>query len=546
MTARIIIDPITRIEGHLRIEVELQDGKVANAWSSATLFRGLETLLKGRDPRDAWLITQRVCGVCTYVHGLASVRCVEHGAKLRIPANARLIRSLLLGAQFLHDHLVHFYVLHAPDWVDMASALTADPEETAKLAAQLSPAGRSGVSDFRGAQDRLKTLVGDGQRGILASGLFGSPAYKLPPDLNLLLAAHYFELLRQQVRTARMMAIFGAKNPHLQSLIVGGVTCALDLEADRIAEFRSLWQETMDFVNDYYLPDVKLLVGHYRDWSAIGGTENHLSYGEFPQGGEEPESHFLPGGVIIDGALSSVEPVGIDSIEEHVKRSWYEGEKSLPPASGETKPRYDGLDVEKRYSWLKAPRYNGEPMEVGPLSRMLVAYARGQEAARKAVDGLLAETGLTQKALLSTLGRTIARALETRLIGEAMGGWIDELVDNLKQGDRALATSYELPSSAGGVGLDEVPRGALGHWIEIKEGKIENYQMVVPSTWNLGPRCEAGKLGPLERALIGTPVADAERPVEVLRTVHSFDPCMACGVHVIEPQAMKIRRFRVA
>ena len=298
MGQRIAIDPITRIEGHLRIEVEVADGKVSNAWSSSTLFRGLEIMLQGRDPRDAWLITQRACGVCTYVHGLASVRCVDNAVGVSIPDNARLIRNLLHGAQYLHDHLVHFYHLHALDWVDVVSALKADPKKTADLASQVSPAPGSGVNDFKEVQGRLKKFVESGQLGIFANGYWGSPAYKLPPEVNLLAATHYLQALRQQARTARLHAIFGGKNPHPQSLVVGGVTCAMDLNADRIAEFKYLWQETMDFINNVYVPDVAAIAGFYKDWGSIGGTTNYLTYGEFPQNQKEPDSLYLPRGAI--------------------------------------------------------------------------------------------------------------------------------------------------------------------------------------------------------------------------------------------------------
>jgi len=546
MGQRVVIDPITRIEGHLRIEVEVADGKVKNAWSSATLFRGLEIMLQGRDPRDAWLITQRACGVCTYVHGLASVRCVEDAVKLTVPDNARLIRNLLHGSQFLHDHIVHFYHLSALDWVDVVSALKADPQKTATLASQVSPAGRSGVNDFKDVQNRLKKFVDSGQLGIFANGYWGSPAYKLPPEVNLLAASHYLEALRQQARTARMMAVFGSKNPHPQTLVVGGVTCATDLIPDRIAEFMYMWKETMDFVNNVYLPDVVAIAGFYKDWGSIGGTTNFLTYGEYPQSDKEPDSMFFPRGAIFKRNLTKVEPVDIGLVEEHVKHSWYEGDKALPPAKGETKPKFDGLDVEKRYSWMKAPRYKGEPMEVGPLARVLVAYGKGNEQVKKTVDGLLKTLGIPPEALFSTLGRTAARAIETKIIGDAMEGWLMQLVENLKKGDNKIYQDNNMPDAGMGAGLNDVPRGALGHWIEIKEKKVGNYQMVVPSTWNLGPRDAADKLGPVEEALIGTPVSDPKMPVEIIRTVHSFDPCIACGVHVIDPQSNEVYKFRVA
>ncbi len=544
MAQRVVVDPITRIEGHLRIEVEVENGKVKNAWSSSTLFRGLELILQGRDPRDAWLFTQRACGVCTYVHALASVRSVDNAVKVQIPDNARIIRNLLMGAQFLHDHIVHFYHLHALDWVDVVSALKADPKKAADIANSVSPAG-AGVNEMKAVKERLKKFVDSGQLGIFTNGYWGHPAYKLPPEVNLIAVAHYLAALKQQARTARMHAVFGAKNPHLQSLVPGGVTCAADLNADRISEFKFLWKETMDFVKNVLVPDVVAVAGFYKDWGKIGGTQNFLVYGEFPQSDKEPDSMLFPRGAIFKRKFTDVQPVDIGAIEEHVKHSWYEGDKALHPSKGETKPKFEALDVQKRYSWMKAPRYKGEPMEVGPLARVLVAYGKGHGPTKQAVDGLLKKLALPPDALFSTLGRTAARALETVIIGDAMEGWMNQLIDNLKKGDKKTYTPYQMPQTGMGAGLNDVPRGALGHWIEIKDQKIGNYQMVVPSTWNLGPRCAGNKPGPVEEALIGTPVADPKRPVEILRTVHSFDPCIACGVHVIDPQTNEVYKFRV-
>lgn len=546
MAQRIVVDPITRIEGHLRIEVEVANGKVSNAWSSSTLFRGLELILQGRDPRDAWLITQRACGVCTYVHGLSSVRCVDDAVHVSIPENARLIRNLLMGAQFLHDHMVHFYHLHALDWVDVVSALKADPAKASKIANQVSPAGNSGTSDFKAVQARLQKFVDSGQLGIFTNGYWGHPAYKLPPEVNLIATAHYLEALRQQARTARMHAVFGGKNPHVQSLVVGGVSCAADLNPDRISEFLYLHKETKAFIDNVYIPDLLAVAGFYKDWGAIGGTSNFLCYGEFPQQGKEPDSLFFPRGAIFKREVAKVQGVDVAKISEHVKHSWYEGDQAKNPAQGETRPAFTKMDTSDRYSWMKAPRYNGEPMEVGPLARLLVAYGKGHGPTKKAVDGVLKKLDIPVTALFSTLGRTAARAIETQIIADAMDGWIMELVENLKSGNDKTFTPYEMPEESTGVGLNDVPRGALGHWIEVKGKKIHNYQLVVPSTWNLGPRCGADKPGPVEQALIGTPIADPKRPLEILRTVHSFDPCIACGVHVIDPTSNEVYKFRVS
>lgn len=545
-SGRIVIDPITRIEGHLRIEVEVANGKVTNAWSSATLFRGLELMLVGRDPRDAYHFTQRACGVCTYVHGLASVRAVDDAYRVVIPDNARLIRNLLLGVQFLHDHMVHFYHLHALDWVDVVSALKADPKKAAETAAGITTAPGTGVNDLKQVQARLKKFVDSGQLGIFSNGYWGHPAYRLSPEVNLIATAHYLEALRQQARTARMHAIFGGKNPHPQSLVVGGVTCAGDLNPDRISEFKYLWKETLDFVNNVYLPDVIAVAGAYKDWAKIGGTSNFLVYGDFGEGPKDSENFLFPRGAIFNRELGKVQPVDLAKILEHVQHSWYEGTGALHPSAGETKPRYEEMDVAKRYSWMKAPRYNDQPMEVGPLARVLVAYSKGHEPTRKAVDSLLKHLQVPPDALFSTLGRTAARAIETKVVGEAMEGWINQLVENLKKGDDKIYTAYEPPTEeVTGTGLSEPPRGALGHWVQVKEGKIANFQLVVPSTWNFGPRCANNKPGPVEEALVGTPIADPKRPVEILRTVHSFDPCIACAVHVIDPQSNEVYKFKV-
>lgn len=545
MAQRVVIDPITRIEGHLRIEVEIEGGKVKNAWSSSTLFRGIEIMLKGRDPRDAYHFTQRACGVCTYVHGLASVRAVDAAVGLEIPENARIIRNLLMGAQFLHDHVVHFYHLHALDWVDITSALKADAKKTAALAKQVSPKTKMTEADLKAVQAKLKGFVDSGQLGIFANGYWGHPAYVLPPEVNLLATAHYLQALRQQARTARLHAIFGGKNPHVQSLVVGGVTCATDLTAARINEFRAIYKETMDFVNNVYLPDVLAVAGFYKDWGKIGGTTNFLVYGEFPQSAKEPDSFLFPRGAIFKRNVAKVEPVDLALIEEHVKHSWYEGDKALNPTVGETKPKFTKLDTEDRYSWMKAPRYKGEPMEVGPLARVLVAYGKGHKPTKAAVDGVLKKLNIPVEALFSTLGRTAARAIECKIIGDSMDAWLTQLAANVKKGDTKIYTEYKMPAEGMGAGLNDVPRGALGHWIQIKDEKIGNFQLVVPSTWNLGPRCSGNKLGPVEEALVGTPVADPKRPVEILRTIHSFDPCIACGVHVIDPKTNEVYDFKV-
>ncbi|MCG6879609.1 MAG: nickel-dependent hydrogenase large subunit [Deltaproteobacteria bacterium] len=547
MSKRIIVDPITRIEGHLRIECEVSGGKVVNAWSSAQMFRGIEIILQGRDPRDAPLFVQRSCGVCTYVHYLSSVRAVEDAVGVTIPKNARIMRNLLHGVQFQQDHITHFYQLHALDFVDVVDALKADPKKTAALSDNVSNDPHGGTAYFKEVQQRIKTFVDSGQLGLFANGYWGSPAYKLPPEANLMAAAHYIEALRIQAKIVRMHAIFGAKNPHLQALVVGGVTSVRDLSPDRIAEFLYIWKQAQDFVRNVYIPDLVAIASFYKDWGSIGGTTNFLCWGDLPMSDKEPESLFLPRGVIMKRDLKGVKMADPTKVTEHIDRSWYEKGKALHPYDGVTEPIKSDpkYDTNGQYSWSKAPRYEGEACEVGPLARVLVAYAYGKKDFVDVVDSTLKQLNIPVTALFSTLGRTAARGLETLVIGNAMEGWIMELVENLKSGDTATYTKWTMPDKGKGVGLNDVARGSLGHWIEIDNKKIKNYQYVVPSTWNLGPRCEKGKLGPVEEALIGTPVADPKRPIEILRTVHSFDPCIACGVHVIDPDSNQVYKIKV-
>ncbi len=476
---------------------------------------------------------------------MSSVRAIENAVGVKIPPVARIIRNLLHGAQFQHDHIVHFYHLHALDWVDIVSALKADPKKTASLADNVSNAPWGGAVYYKQVQERLKTFVESGQLGPFANAYWGHPAYKLPPEANLMAAAHYIEALRLQAKAARMHAIFGAKNPHLQTLVVGGVTCVKDLTPDRIAEFLYVWKETQDFIKNVYLPDVLAVASFYKDWANYGGTTNFLAWGEFPEGDNEPESLFMPRGVILNRNLNGVKMAEQDKVTEHVAHSWYKGKAAKHPFEGETNPQHGDYDTSSKYSWFKAPRYEDQPCEVGPLARVLVAYAYGKKEIKALVNTVLSKLDVPVTALFSTLGRTAARCIETVAIGDAMEGWIMELVGLLKKGNNKTYESWEMPKTGMGVGLNDVPRGSLGHWIEIEKGKIKNYQYVVPSTWNLGPRCKNGKLGPVEEALIGTPVADPKKPLEILRTVHSFDPCIACGVHVIDPDSNQVYKIKV-
>lgn len=545
-TTRVVIDPVTRIEGHLRIETEVKGGAVSNAWSTATLFRGIELILNGRDPRDAPLITQRLCGVCTYIHLLTSSKCIEDSCGVVIPENARIVRNLLLGAQFVHDHIVHFYHLHAMDWVDVVSALGADPGATEILAKTLAP--DAAPIDFSAVKTRLLNFVNTGKLGPFSNAYWGHSAYRFSPEANLLMVAHYLEALKKQAEIARLHAILGGKNPHLQSVVVGGVTCSGELSKQSTLDlFKQILTSAKQFVDTVYLPDVMYLAQTYQvdDWDAVGGYDNLMSFGEFPQTPDAAGDLFLPRGIILNRDLGRVQPVQMDQILEHVAHSWYEGTSALHPSVGKTAPAYTQMDTSDRYSWLKAPRYAQQPMEVGPLARVLVAYGSGQPQVVDAVETFLGQSGITLQGMFSTLGRTAARAIETAVIAEAMFQWLNELQTNIKQGIRQVFELYNPATAASGEGLNEAPRGALGHWMNVTNGKIGNYQMVVPSTWNFSPRCSLNKPGPVERALVGTPVADPSQPLEVLRTLHSFDPCIACGVHVIDLNSRKTYEIRV-
>lgn len=545
-TGKVVIDPITRIEGHLRIEVEVENGKVKNAWSSSQLFRGLELILKGRDPRDAQHFTQRSCGVCTYVHALASTRCVDNAIGVKIPENATIMRNLVLASQFLHDHIVHFYHLHALDWVDVTNALKADPQAAAKIANDISPRPTK-VEDLKAVQDKLQAFVDSGQLGIFTNAYFlgGHDAYYLPPEVDLIATAHYLEALRLQVKAARAMAIFGAKNPHTQFTVAGGCTNYDALRPERIAEFMSLFKETKKFVDEVYIPDLLAVASYYKDWAGIGGTTNFMSFGEFPTDEYDLDSRYIPQGVLFDRDLSKPEDFNPDEIMEHVRYSWYEGAEARHPYNGVTDPKYTDMHGDDRYSWMKAPRYKGKSTEVGPLATMLVGYAKGHPEIKKTVDMVLNHLGVGPEALYSTLGRTAARGIETVVIANQIENWVNKLQDNVSSGNDDLYTDWEWPKQAEGVGFVNAPRGGLSHWINMKDGKIENFQLVVPSTWNLGPRGADGDLSPVEEALVGTPIADPKRPVEVLRTVHSYDPCIACGVHIIDPESNETYEFKV-
>ena len=547
-SGQVVVDPVTRIEGHLKIDVEVENGKIKNAWSSSQLFRGLEIILKGRDPRDAQHFTQRSCGVCTYVHALASTRCVDNavGVDKNLPANAVIMRNLVMAAQYMHDHIVHFYALHALDFVDVVSGLSADPSKTAKLAESI---GHRPVSaaDLKATQEKLKSFVATGQLGIFTNAYFlgGHDAYYLPPECNLLATYDYLQALHLQVKAARAMAIFGGKNPHTQFTVVGGCSNYWGLTPEAINEFVKLYEETKAFIKEVYIPDLIAVASYYKDWAGIGGTTNFLSFGEFPSNEADLNSRWLPPGFIADRNIGNVQGFDPDQIVESVGHAWYEGQTARHPYDGVTEPKYTNYEDRDRYSWMKAPRYMGKSTEVGPLAAMLVAYGKGHKPVVNAVNYVLKQLNVGPEALFSTLGRTAARGIECLVVADQTQKWVDMLKANVARGDTDLYTDWKMPDEAMGVGFVNAPRGGLSHWIRIKGGKIDNFQLVVPSTWNLGPRCNNGALSPVEEALVGTPIADPKRPVEILRTVHSYDPCIACGVHVIDSKTNEVHKFKI-
>lgn len=568
---RIVVDPITRIEGHLRIEAVVEGGKITDAYSSGTMVRGLEKILKGRDPRDAWAYVERACGVCTTVHALASVRAVEDAIGVSVPQNAELVRNLMFCTQYMQDHVVHFYHLHALDWVDVVSALSADPKATSELAQSLSNWPKSSPGYFSDLQKRLKSFVDSGQLGIFANGYWGHAAYKLPKEVNLIGVAHYLEALEWQKEIVKVHTIFGGKNPH-PNYLVGGVPCSFNINdvnainTEKLNYVSSLLKQAAEFIEQVYIPDLMAIAGFYKDWAAIGGgLKNYMAYGDLPtKGYAYPEYFKFQRGAILDRDLSKVYDVnGKDEneIKEYVTHSWYKysvgDQEGLHPWKGETefnftgpKPPYDELNVQSKYSWVKTPRWKDHPMEVGPLARALVAYAKGNGEVKEVVDEALKKLDVPITALFSTLGRTAARGLETRLVARWAREFYTQLIDNIKAGDLTTHAGVkwdpaEWPAECEGVGLTEAPRGALAHWIRIKDKAIENYQLVVPSTWNASPRDAKGQRSAYEEALIGTPVAKDDEPLEIIRTIHSFDPCLACAVHVYDPDGKMVHQVQV-
>lgn len=580
---RIVVDPVTRIEGHLRCEVNLNEANViTNAVSSGTIFRGIEIILKGRDPRDAWAFTQRICGVCTGTHALASIHAVENALGISIPDNANCIRNIMQLALWYHDHLVHLYHLAGLDWVDILSAAKADPKETSVLAQSLSPWPNSSPGYFAEVKNRLVKVAESGQLGIFKNGYWGNPSYKLTPEANLMVVAHYLEALDFQKEAVKIHAVFGGKNPH-PNWLVGGVPCAINVDGrgaadvlnmERLELVQSIITRCQVFARQVVMPDTLALGMFYKDWFKLGGglsSQSVLSYGAIPSIANDysEKSLLAPRGAVINGNFEEVHPVdlfNLDEIQESVSRAWYTyppGVVGLHPFHGETNPHFSlgkdtvgtttnitNLDENAPYSWIKTPLWRGHTMEVGPLARILIGYAQKNPEYVEPVDEFCRRLNVPFSAMHSTLGRIAARSLETVWAADKMQVFFDKLISNIKNGDTNTANTTlwspeTWPAEAKGVGFTEAPRGALGHWIVIKNGKIDSYQCIVPTTWNAAPRTAQGLLSPYEASLLNTPMAVPTQPVEILRTLHSFDPCLACSTHIIGPSGEELLRVQV-
>lgn len=566
MTTRITVDPITRIEGHLRIDVEVDNGKVTKAWSSGQMWRGIEKILVGRDPREAWLFTQRFCGVCTTVHAITSVRAVENALGLEVPVNAQLVRNIIQTAHAVHDHIVHFYHLSALDWVDVVSAVKdADPIKTARLAESLSDWPLNGPHEMKAVQERLSSFVQSGQLGPFATGYWGHPEMKLPPEVNLLAAAHYLQALEYQNYANKVVAALGGKTPHIQNLAVGGISNSINMDSQSVLNMERLmlikgWIDRLDhFVKSVYLLDVPAVGAFYLDWAGYGsGITNYLSVPDCPQDSKGTVFD-LPGGFIENGDLANFHPISAhgdpyfrDGVAESAKHSWYEGEAALHPYQGETNPQYTDFQDDGKYSWVKAPTFYGKRAQVGPLANVLCMVAAGHEPAKRYLDTAMnvlktvsGKQDIPLAALHSTIGRHAARAVRCAVMLDTLKQQWQKLVDNIGAGDTDTFNQPVFPKDEiQGFGFHEAPRGTLSHWVVIEDGKIKNYQAVVPSTWNAGPRDQNDEAGPYEASLVDNPVADPEKPLEILRTVHSFDPCLACAIHMVDTEQREIVKVK--
>ncbi len=565
MNKRITVDPITRIEGHLRMDCQLEDGMIKKAWASGTMWRGIEPILKGREPRDAWVITQRICGVCTTVHAMASVRAVEDALGIDVPVNAQYIRNIITAAHCIHDNIVHFYQLSALDWVDVTSALKADPVKAAKLVDKFSSWPGNNAKEFAAVQQKLTALVKRGQLGIFANGYWGHKAMQLPPEVNLICVTHYLQALEVQRNANKAVAVLGGKSPHIQNLAVGGVANPINLDAlavlnmERLMLIKEYLDQLQDFIEMVYKPDVALVAAFYPEWLELGaGITNYLAVPGIPTDNHNG-GFVMPGGYIENGDLSTFREITTHKdawlrkgIYESAKHSWYKDEEPLAPWEGKTEPNYTGWDENKKYSWSKAPTFYDKTVQVGPLAQVLCMLAKGDKRCERHLGDIAsaykAATGSEFKAkyLHSTLGRIVARSVRCAMMNDIVLQQWHALVENIGKGDTTTFVEKKMPKGEfKGVGFLEAPRGMLSHWIVIRDGKIHNYQAVVPSTWNAGPRNHNDDPGSYEASLVGTPLLEEERPLEVLRTVHSFDPCMSCAIHLADPEGNNINQVKV-
>ncbi|HHL2633240.1 TPA: hydrogenase 2 large subunit [Yersinia enterocolitica] len=563
MSQRITIDPVTRIEGHLRIDCEIEDGKVIKAWSSGTMWRGMEEILQGNDPRDAWMIVQRICGVCTTIHAIASVRAVENALGMEVPVNAQHIRNLILAAHSIHDHIVHFYQLSALDWVDVTSALQASPQKAAAMLSGLSSWPLNSAEKFTRVQQKIKDLVASGQLGIFANGYWGHPAMALPPEVNLIAVAHYLQALECQRDANRIVAVLGGKTPHIQNLAVGGVANPINLDMpsvlnlERLMLVKSFIDRLGSFIEQVYKVDTAVIAAHYPNWLNLGkGADYYLSVPELPTD-RKGETFLLPGGYLENGSFRPIanhnDPYLIKGIAESGKHAWYQDDEPLAPWEGKTNPNYTGWQEDGKYSWVKAPTFYGKTVEVGPLAWLMCGLAAGHAPTKQHFTDIgaayqkLSGQAITAEQLPSTLGRIIGRAVHCCVLHETLAQQWTALVTNIGTGDVETFIKPDIPLTGEirGVGFEEAPRGMLSHWVVIKDGKIANYQAVVPSTWNAGPRNYNDEPGPYEQALVGTPVADPAKPLEVVRTIHSFDPCMSCAVHIVDTTGNEVTKVKV-
>jgi quinone-reactive Ni/Fe-hydrogenase large subunit len=554
---KIVIDPVTRIEGHLRIEVEVDENNVVTeAWASGQLFRGIETILKGRDPRDTGLIAQRICGVCTNSHYRASISAVEDAYGIALPKNAEILRNLTSLALFVQDHIVHYYHLHSFDFVDVVSALSADPKAANEKAQTFHEYPyRSSAGHFSAVKEKLSSFVNAGRLGPLANGYWGHLEYKLSPEENLIHMSHYLEALRIQRELGKAIAIFSGKTPHPQYLVVGGVTSVADmLNPQRLNDFMFIIKDTRDFIERAYLPDMVMVSRAYKAEMKAGlgrGSGNFMACGGYRFASAQT---LFTSGVIRGHDFSNIEPFNVDNITEEASRSWYADEEATEPYDGTTVPQYtdlnaDGtLKTEGKYSWIKAPRYQGDPMEVGPVARMIIGYASDSAIIKPYMQRFMDKTDMCLEDFSTTIGRNVARAVEAQICNDYLFDFMSDLIENIKYYDEETWTKYsfeELPSEAKGVGLFEVPRGVLAHFVRIEDAKIANYQAVVPTTWNASPKDGTGIRGPYEESLIGITLSDPSMPLEVLRVIHSFDPCLACAVHVVDTKGRELSHYKI-